>query len=96
VEVEACERGQAQEVGGERVGDTTTIWLYKSGRLFTSEAVRLENRLGCPRLFGPLVMYSYHKRSEITTACGARFVSQTVRNKKTACDLRFVSQAVFN
>jgi hypothetical protein len=96
VEVEARERGQAQEVGGERAGDTTTILLYTSGRLFTSHAVRLENRLGCPRLFGPLVMYSYHKWSEITTACGARFVSQTVRNKKLACDLRFVSQAVFN
>jgi hypothetical protein len=24
---------------------TSTIWLYTSGRLFTSQAVRLENRL---------------------------------------------------
>jgi hypothetical protein len=26
---------------------TSTIWLYTSGRLFTSQAVRIENRLGC-------------------------------------------------
>jgi hypothetical protein len=26
-------------------GSTSTIWLYTSGRLFTSQAVRLENRL---------------------------------------------------
>jgi hypothetical protein len=77
-------------------GLTTTIWLYTSGRLFTSQAVQLENRLGCPRLFGPPVMYSYHKRSEIKTACGAQFVSQTVQNKKNARDARFVSQAVLN
>jgi hypothetical protein len=36
---------------------TSTIWLYTSGRLFTSQAVRLENRLGCPRLLEPPVMY---------------------------------------
>jgi hypothetical protein len=63
---------------------TTTIWLYTSGRIFTSQAVRLENRLGCPRLIGPPGMYSYHKRSETKTTCDARFISQTVRNIKTA------------
>jgi hypothetical protein len=41
------------------------------------------------------VLYYYHKRFLFRTACGARFVSQTVRNEKTACDARFVSQAVF-
>jgi hypothetical protein len=35
---------------------TSTIWLYTSGRLFTSQAVRLENRLWCPRQFGTPVM----------------------------------------
>jgi hypothetical protein len=58
--------------------DTSTIWLYTSVRLFTSQAVRIENRLGCPRLsdrlccisitsgfcFGLLVVLdSFHKRS---------------------------------
>lgn len=37
--------------------NTSTICLYISGRLFTSQTVRIENRLGCPRLFGPSVMY---------------------------------------
>jgi hypothetical protein len=36
---------------------TSTIWLYTNGRLSTSQAVRIENRLGCPMLFGPPVMY---------------------------------------
>jgi hypothetical protein len=35
---------------------TSTIWLYTSGRLFTSQAVRLENRLWCPRRFSTSVM----------------------------------------
>jgi hypothetical protein len=65
--------------------NTSTIWLYTSGRLFTSQAVRIENRLGCPRLsvrlccisitsgfcFGPLVVLnSYHRRFLFRTACG--------------------------
>jgi hypothetical protein len=36
---------------------TSTIWLNTIGRLLTAQAVRLENRLKCPRLFGPPVMY---------------------------------------
>jgi hypothetical protein len=35
---------------------TSTIWLYTSGRIFTSQAVRLENRLWCPRRFSTPVM----------------------------------------
>jgi hypothetical protein len=35
---------------------TSTIWLYTSGKLFTSQAVRLENRLWCPRRFSTPVM----------------------------------------
>jgi hypothetical protein len=42
---------------GDDARGTSTIWLYTSGRLFTSQAVRIENSLGCPRLFGPPVMY---------------------------------------
>ena len=30
---------------GDDARGTSTIWLYTSGRLFTSQAVRLENRL---------------------------------------------------
>ena len=85
MEVEACERGQAQEVGGERVGDTTTIWLYTSGTPFPSQTVRIEK---CPRLFGlavrkkkmVVVLDSYHKWSDRRNACGARFVSLVVLN----------------
>jgi hypothetical protein len=36
---------------------TSIIWLYTSGKLFTSQVVRLENRLGCPTLLEPHVMY---------------------------------------
>jgi hypothetical protein len=73
------------EVGCEVDKPTSTIWLYTSGRFFTSQAVRIENRLGCPRLsdrlccisitsgfcFGPLmVLDSYHRRFLFRTACG--------------------------
>jgi hypothetical protein len=36
--------------------NTSTIWLYTSSRIFTSQAVRLENRMWCPRRFSTPVM----------------------------------------
>jgi hypothetical protein len=52
VEAKYADSGKSKGYGGDRPNQgpekrqsTSTIWLYTSGRLFTSQAVRLENRL---------------------------------------------------